>query len=271
MKKYNLKKKVESEVYTINEKQLDKNTKDMGLSTNQQKVVEKNINLSLPIKDKDNTISFEKQLDAGRKNETKISITEASMNNKIVSVGDKTQTIMPINIKTEEYNKKRIDEFKESENSAETDTSFWDKYVGVQLEGTGFPTKVDNNVPSSGNQLANNPDKFKGENVVSKEVIASIKDADAMLFHIYATVARGGRNLTDDEKQQIIDINYGKRRLIREARYPISGDVKITEGEGGVGIVFENGQVIDTLSSVAEAKTNYPEGEIESSVTLPIV
>jgi len=48
-----------------------------------------------------------------------------------------------------------------------------------------------------------------------------------------------------------------------------SPGVKIMTGKNGEGIVSENGQVIDTLPSVAEAKANYPEAEIGKSAMIP--
>ena len=101
MKTFNLKKKASSEDFTINEKMLGNNRENMNLSINQQKVVEKNINLSLPVKNKDNTVPFNKQLDAERKNKEEGSIIEAKMDDKIIEVGDKTTAVMPINVETE--------------------------------------------------------------------------------------------------------------------------------------------------------------------------
>jgi len=212
MKKFNLSKKASSD-YTISDKTLDENRKNMNLSNKQQGVVGKNINLSLPIKDKDNTIPFNKQLDAERKNETSVAITEAGMDKKEVSFGDKTEGVMPINVKTEEYNQEHLKDFKKAQDSSKRDTEFWDKYVGVQLEGEGQPTKVDNNIPASSSQLQNNPERFskgaddkikdEGLNLkVDKMVMASIKDADAMMFHIHAIAAKANRNLNNDENNK---------------------------------------------------------------------
>ena len=103
-------------------------------------------------------------------------------------------------------------------------------------------------------------------------VMASIKDADAMLYHIYAGAVKSDRTLNDEEKQQIVDINSGKMRLIVKARGPVnySEGVKIYRGLSREGIVQENGQIIDTLGSMSEAKANYPEAEVWNPATTPL-
>ena len=272
MKKFNLSKRSSSGDYVISDKSIQKNREDMNLSNDQQSVVGKNINLSLPIKDKDNTIPFNKQLDAERKNvEAEPSIIESQMDDKEVTFGDKTEGVMPINVKTEEYNQKHLEDFKKAEASPERDTSFWDKYVGVQLEGDGMPTKIDKNVSPSGSQLQNHPDRFKGGDV-DKMVMASIKDADAMLFHIHATASKQGREVNNIEKQQIIDINSGKTRLMAQfSAMPVqtlgTGDVIIRRNKYNKWLVYEpegggGGEPIAEYDSQEEALMNFPEGDV---------
>jgi len=270
MKKIDLIKKASSEYPIISDKAIQANRENMGISTDQQDVIGKNINLSLPIKNKDNTIPFNVQLNAERKNITaEPSITEASMDKKEVDFKSKDKKqVMDINVETQKYDDKKAKALKAAEGKKET--AFWDKYVGVQLEGDGMPTKVKDNVPASNSQLQNNPERFKGEKV-DKMVMASIKDADAMLFHIYATVAKEGRNTSDEEKQQITDINAGKTRLISQMIQPIRrsleyrGDPIIKEESGVTGVYEKDGTKIDEFKSCEEAKTNYPEGKIENA------
>jgi len=263
MKKFNLKKQASKDVYTIADKTLEENRKNMSLSNDQQGVVGKNINLSLPIKGKDNTVPFNQQLEAVRKNETKVAIIEKEMDDKVVNAGDDTEGVLPINVKSEELVQKHAKDFKKAQDKNKRDTAFWDKYVGVQLEGEGQPTKVKKNIPASASQLQNNPERFKGEDV-KKMVMASLKDADAMLFHIYAIAAKGSRELNKNEKQQIADINYGKARLIAQMIQPFKrckGDPVIKE-ELGVARVYEaDGTKIDEFKSCEEAKANYPEAD----------
>jgi hypothetical protein len=234
----------------------------MNLSNDQQDVVGKNINLSLPIKDKDNTIPFNQQLESSRKNETKVSIIEAEMDDKEVNFGDKTEGVSPINAKSEEFVKEHADAFKKAQDKK--DTQFWDKFVGVE----GSSTKVDNNIPGSSSQLQNHPDRFKGKDI-KKMVMASIKDADAMLFHIYSKASKGGRELNSIEKQQVIDINSGKARLLAQMVEPVRrtlehGKDPVIKEEGGVARVYEeDGTPIDEFKSCEEARSNYPEGQIQ--------
>ncbi len=226
---------------------------------------------------KDNTVPFNVQLDAERKNsETEPSITEADMDQKEVDFKSKDKKqVMDINVETQKYDTKKIKALKAAE--GKKDTAFWDKYVGVQLEGTGQPTKIKDNIPASASQLPNNPDRFKGEKV-NKMVMASIKDADAMLFHIYATVAKAGRNINKQEKQQITDINAGKMRIMAQMIQPVrrsleypglasDSDIIIKPNMYGKWLIYESnrsggGEPIDEFDSQEEALMNYPEGRV---------
>jgi hypothetical protein len=98
------------------------------------------------------------------------------------------------------------------------DTSFWDKYIGVQLEnGLG---KQPNAVPESGSQLQNQYDRLKSVKVddlgkVKEMVMASLKDADAMLFFIYHKAAQEGRSLTAEETALVNGITNDKVKLAK--------------------------------------------------------
>lgn len=271
MGKFNFSKKASTANVVISDKGLDENRKDMNLSNEQQGVVSKNINLSLPIKNKDNTVPFNQQLEASRKKEKEVAITEAKMDDKITDfkATDKKQ-VMDINMETRKYIDEQEDAYKKAENASKSDTTFWDKYVGIQLEGN--MKKVDGNLPGSASQLQNISDRFKGEKI-NKMVMASIKDADAMLFHIYATVSKENRELTVEEQQQIADIHSGKVRLLaqnmvmpvrRSLEYSPDPIIK-EELEGGAGVYEADGTKIDEFKSCEEAKANYPEGEIENA------
>lgn len=107
----------------------------------------------------------------------------------------------------------RLKQYKAAE-QPEQDTEFWDKYVGDEL--LGEDTKMVNKFGPS--QLADNPDRFSGtpesilngkKNIkVEKLVMASLKDADARLFHIYAQAS--GRELTKNESSEIEEITQQK-------------------------------------------------------------
>ena len=137
------------------------------------------------------------------------------------------------------------------------------------------------NISNSTSQLPNNPNRFKGDKV-NKMVMASIKDADAMLFHIYATAAKSRRNINNEEKQQIVDINSGKMRLMAQLysennppmplspNHSLEEDVVIMPNKYGKWLVYEygggsGGEPIDEFGSKEEALMNYPEGEIKNA------
>ncbi len=267
MAKFNLK-KIAQNIGT-GENQLEECRDKVDLSNEKQGVVNKNINLSIPVKDKDNTIPFNVQLEAERKNETEFSIIESSMDDKVVDFKSKDKKqIMDINVKTQEYDSTKAKAYKEAEDKKTADTSFWDKYVGVKIEGE--ITKVDNNIPASASQLQNKEERFKGKKI-DKMVMASLKDADAMLLHIYASSQN--RKLTADEEQQIIDINSGKSRILaqkvepfpRNLPYAENKEPTIRKDKDGRTRVYENGNAIDEFKSCGEAKANYPEGDIENA------
>jgi hypothetical protein len=265
MKKFNLKKMAASKDSVITDKAIQENRKDMNLSNEAQGVVDGNVNLSIPKKNKDNTVPFNVQLDAARKNETKFEITEAGMDDKTVAFGEKTEQVSCINEVSERLSQEKVDKFKKAEEKSKKDTAFWDKYVGVQLEED--TKNIKGNLPSSGSQLPNNPERFGEE--ISKMVAASLRDADAMLFHIYATAKREDRLLTAEENQQIVDINSGKARIFADMVQPVrrsleyNPDPTIEKGRDGKVRVMENGRPIDEFKSCEEAKANYPEGDVK--------
>ena len=201
-KKYNLKKQA-SDIEIITDRAIKENRNSMDISNEKQGVTEKNINLSLPVKNKDNTIPFNVQLDATRNNKFERQIIEARMDDKEVTFGTQKDTMIDINEETQKYIDKKEEAFKKAENATDADTSFWDKYVGDDLEGT--KTTVMKNTPESASQLPN---------VQAEEIETILRDADAMVYHIYATAYSQGRDLEDEEKQQLVDIESGKIRYM---------------------------------------------------------
>jgi len=216
---FNLKKMAGKIGFKNYNKMIEDQTDDMGLEA---EVPSKNVNLKMTVKDKDNTVPFETQLEAARQGDSLLKVTEKALDEEKKVYNDKRNEIWDtditaINIETEKYNQEQLKAFSEAQKN-DSETAFWDKYVGVQMEGP--ITKIDNNISDSASQLQNQPDRFKGKEV-KKMVMASLKDADAMLFHLYATASKESRELNDIEKQQVIDINSGKIRLI--AQMPSSG------------------------------------------------
>ena len=212
---------------------------------------------------------FRSQLDEMRKKEDKQQIIEADMDDKIIDFkdGDKKQ-VMDINVKSQEYDTKKGKDYKEAEEKSKMDTDFWDRYVGVQLEDK--MKKIDNNLPAIASQLPNKVERFKKEEP-TKMIMASLKDADAMLLHIHAKANSQNRELTEKEKQQVIDINSGKMRLIAQMIQPIkrsleysSNDPIIRKERDGSAVVYDKEKAIDKFKSCGEAKANYPEADEEN-------
>jgi len=128
------------------------------------------------------------------------------------------------------------------------DTSFWDKYVGDQLPADMI-TKITNNVqpsqlvenyetredfdkqnPPIGKKVPGAEDNIMGKDLEPEQVVvyknksASVqdlmRDADAMLYHVYRTAAEDSRELTDKEQQMVTDINSAKIRVLSQAKSP---------------------------------------------------
>lgn len=146
----------------------------------------------------DGQLEHHKSADFGRKN------TE-----KIVHQG------LPINNLALAREQEQIKAYKKV-SVKKTDTELWDKFVGEQLDGKSTK-QIENNAKS---QLHNHVDRVKPltvdnvkDNKKLKEmVMASLKDADAMLFHIYSTAA--GRDLTKEEKSLVDGINADKVKIM---------------------------------------------------------
>ncbi len=182
----------------------------------------------------------EKQLEADRKKGgIDAMTTEAAMDTSEKVYNQKrsdkayANPFVPTNLLEEAQHQKKVDAFNDVKVDADTD--FWDKYVGAQISDERR-TKIVSNKQNS--QLQNHPDRFKNidktmpihneakENAktiekkdkVDKMVMASVKDADAMLFHLYLQAAVENRELTKDETYMVGDINSGKARMIFNAK-----------------------------------------------------
>ena len=190
-------------------------------------------------KDKDNSVPFNKQLEEARAG-SRNTVTEGSLNEapKVYNLKrtDKTWrgNVAPLHLLSEAYDQKKQRAYQAAEKAqANKEKHVADQQVGKQMEDK--KTKVVGKQPDS--QLAYEPDRFKGvdksmpikekypENAktLSKKekfnelVTASLKDADAMMFHVYASAAYDKRDLTDREKKIIADINEAKSRIMTSA------------------------------------------------------
>ena len=165
---------------------------------------------------------YESQLDDVRSNDDSQVITDAALDkaqNPIYRVripAGETPPLMDYAQKHEQEAAKIFDTA-DNEGKNKRDISFWDKYVGEQLLGP--KTVIVNNVQPS--QLLSNYREraaMNKENPSTKMAAAmdSLKDADAMLYHIYRNAADLNRDLTEGEKQMVVDINSGKLRVLSQ-------------------------------------------------------
>lgn len=226
---FNLKKKAQDLGYkNINNLLKDENNKtDIGTIESPG-----NINLIMPTKNLDNLEINEKQLNSNREGKDSLIITEKSLNNSPKVYNDKrldeTGDIMPINLLSQSLDEKHLEVYKKGEGNIK-DTIYWDKHVGVELDKN--KTMVGTNIEKN-QQLGNNPNRFKelgnkNETVKDvatfnvKKIASSIKDADALLFHIYANAFKKNRDLITQEKQMIDKINNEKMEILSNMDSPI--------------------------------------------------
>lgn len=106
--------------------------------------------------------------------------------------------------------KKKIAKEYRKQDKPDEDTAFWDSFLDIDKP------KIVGNVQRS--QLLSNYDSREEMNKknpsVNKKSLAALKDADAMLYHIYRVAASESREITAEEKQMICDINSAKIRVL---------------------------------------------------------
>lgn len=110
--------------------------------------------------------------------------------------------------------KKKIAKEYRKQDKPDEDTAFWDSFLDIDKP------KIVGNVQRS--QLLSNYDSREEMNKknpsVNKKSLAALKDADAMLYHIYRVAASESREITAEEKQMICDINSAKIRVLSQQR-----------------------------------------------------
>ena len=108
--------------------------------------------------------------------------------------------------------KKKIAKEYRKQDKPDEDTAFWDSFLDIDKP------KIIGNVQRS--QLLSNYDSREEMNKknpsVNKKALAALKDADAMLYHIYRIAADQSRETTAEEKQMICDINSAKIRVLSQ-------------------------------------------------------
>ena len=243
---FNLKKYASKTEYSgSTEKRLRDSNNEFNLASDDKSG---NINYELQKtthKDNDSTVPFEQRLGEARANKSNNTILEKSLDNNdklfLERRSDKVAKlpVIPTAALEAAAQAKNLEAFQKIEKEADKETLFWDKYIGSQMDSDMRTNIMKNNPKSS--QLENNPDRFNGLNLplpgnthednaksfgkkdeVTQMVYASLKDADAMLFHIYATAATQNRVVNELEQNQVNDINSYKTRLLAFA----NGDFK---------------------------------------------
>jgi len=230
--------------------QLRDQNKAMGLTNVVDATAPADLNLAKLRKEKDNTVPMETQMNAARTGDTAGGRNiEGALNEQPKVFNEKRRDteskrqIDPINLMDAARDEQHRVKFEAAEAKQRKDAQFWDKFIGVDLEGE--KTKIPANTQSS--QLENHPDRFKGidktmpieadfqENAkrmskdteVDKMVTASLMDADAMLFHIYKTAASEGRETSKEEQRTVREINDEKVRILAQSvgRYKSDEDI----------------------------------------------
>ena len=111
MSKFNLSKKAAVTGFKNYNKMLEDLTKDLGHDVT---TVNKNFNLSLDTKNKDNTVPYEKQIEANREKRDPLKITEKNLNTSEKLYVDKRlnqarKDVTPINLATEAHHQKHLE------------------------------------------------------------------------------------------------------------------------------------------------------------------
>jgi len=115
---------------------------------------------------------------------------------------------LPINLLEEKRQKERAKAYIAAQDKDE-ETEFWD----------GFITQDIKNAPS---QLHNHPSRFRNlseddilkNEGVKKMVMASLVDADAMIYYVYRNAAEQSRKITDEEQSMINQLSAEKVKII---------------------------------------------------------
>ena len=215
--------KTAQDAVVTTEKMLIENNKKLGLEPNEEdgnytKLLESD--RENPVGDK----NYEKLLaDVRVEAASDKSILETMLNNTKDTLNKlrDEDTNVPLMDFAKKHVVEREKEYKKAvDKKGDRDTSFWDKYVGQQLDKDQITTITNNVQPS---QLLSNYDTREDFNKANPsigkdvpEAVDELKTADAMLYFIYRTASEESRELSDKEKQIVTDINGGKIRILSQ-------------------------------------------------------
>lgn len=236
MAKFNLNKmKKEADSVAPYPKRLEQQTADHDLSNEGQKI--ETIQGMLTDNRKEGgaepTTAYENLMDADRK-DNPTTIAENQLDNSDSYWPHRQHDelrphIKPNDLLAESQDQRYYDKFANDEEAA--NTAFWDQEIGVQLSGE--KTTIVGQVPDSGSQLQNHPDRFKATNERDRAdgvdpadsdsavkddgkmtMASALQDLDGQLFQIYYKAAKAKRDLTKDENEKIAEITEKKTILL---------------------------------------------------------
>lgn len=212
---FNLRQEKRAQADTVTEKQLDHSENDKVGPTLEGLLKDDH-------KDITNQI-IEKHLDEERKENTadqsiEALIDEVDKNDEYPQRNGKDEFDMnPVNVNTAINDAKRDENFLAATKSSDKDLH-WDKLV-AETQFLKEPIKA---APS---QLHNNVDRFVGKKLdvgtdsgIKKMVMASLEDADAMIYYIYRQASEQDRELTQEESDFIAQINQSKVNVLMQLK-----------------------------------------------------
>jgi len=222
MSKFNLKKHVVKTAVTPYPKRLEDNNVERGLEPAENKIQDKLLDDGRTNKD-DNRI-YEKQLEKTHTGFPQKN-TEGQLNsqadyrgiNGMPLRGPDGKPLMDMYKPTGDINKEQFDK---ADNAGKREKMFWDGYVNTQIPKDQVTKIVANDQPSQLLSNFNTREEFLAENPSTsstvEEIMNSIKDADAMLYHIYRTSKTESRELNGQEKNIENKINSEKTKLLEK-------------------------------------------------------
>lgn len=165
-------------------------------------------------KDKDSNKPFEGILENARSGSEDV-ILEKQIDDHKVSDGLPKRTgkddfdQIPINLKEEVSDKQREKAYR-AYNTKDASTEMWDELLGVKI-----PKQPQSQLQNSTDRFKNLTEKDVLENRnVRKMVMASVQDADAMIFFIHHQASCEKRDITKKEQYVLDGISFDKKELL---------------------------------------------------------
>ena len=154
----------------------------------------------------------EKRLEKNRVNADENVILEKQMEKNDSLTKRLNEPSIPITDFALEAEKKEETDFaKENKVSQKDyDVEFWDAYVKQPTDKKVYTGSARSQLLSTYNNRKDFEEANQFAKKASEEKVDQIKDADAMLFHIYKTASAENRDLNKDEQQMVNDINSSK-------------------------------------------------------------